>query len=124
MLTPIPETTKQRYAFMSIKPVWMLWISVDISGAHRVKFFMPFSLSVFVLLMDLLEDASALYSLFCSGKVRKNIDSSLPGGGIQNLLEIFNQVITELMLYTGPADLVDVDVTDQGKRVRVKCMLR
>lgn len=100
------------------RPALLLWVSVRIrNGAGKRGFALWLPVPLFLLggLADMTEDIFAVLRLFPAVR-RKLRDCPDPA----ELL----RAVSAALRSAGPADLADIDVEKDGRRVAVKCLLR
>lgn len=118
---------------MSNRPIFLLWISVHVEenpekGKKGFRLYLPLPFFLLLMLVDMAEDIVDFICLFPGARrsLNRKMGSEDYPGMISAVaaVRVAKSIILELMLHTGPTDLVDVDAGEDGHRVRVRCILR
>lgn len=111
---------------MSSKPVFWFVVHVRIKGKSRLHFYIPLPLFIALTFADMLDDLSSLVALFCPRASYKTA-----GNGRQQICHVVRTVagtlfdfLWELVFFTGPLDLLDVDVQNEQETVRIQVLTR
>lgn len=107
------------------RPVLFLWISVDVRKNRRFRVSFPVAIYSLFGLIDAAEDLLELAGILT---INGRIGHKEPGRSLalaKGWLYTSREVLRELVFFTGPVDLVDIDVDEKdGRRVKIKCLLR
>lgn len=118
--------TWPRCASMSNRPVFLLFVRIRIKGKSRFRFSLPLPLYVGLAFADMLDDLGALTALFCprvSFQTASN-GEQLVSSLVRTITGTIFDFLWELVFFTGPLDLVDIDVEDESDTVQIKVMTR
>ena len=126
MLTSTKETTSPRCGSMSNRPVFFLYMRVQVK--EKAKFRFAFVLPFFILFafVDVLDDIAQLIKLFtprASIMMAKEGERSA-AAWCESITGTVMDLLWELAMKSGPLDLVDVDIKDKDSSVLVKVLTR
>jgi len=86
---------------------------------RKFRLFLAFPLPLFLMLVDMLEDAAILFTPFVNSKnAGKRIKA------FWSAVMVLKGIAREVCFNTGPLDLVDVDASGKDEKVRVSIVTR
>lgn len=123
MWIPAKETTRQKYASMWNRPVFLLIISVRIKGSRNFRLFLPIPLYLIYMFSDIVDDYSGLLPHFLRKSIRiqgKEVSPEVIRCAVSSAAEL----IRELAFSTGPFDFADIDINDEKEHVKIRIFTR
>ena len=113
---------------MSLRPVFLFTVSISVPAGNGKQIRLFFPLPIFCVndFVESIADIASLFSFFC-GKAKVKVSEPskrsayfMTVRSLARAIYVLSDVLTELTLFTGRFDMVDVDVTDGDERCRVK----
>lgn len=105
---------------MSNRRAFFLWVSVNVQGSRNFRFALPIPLYLLLGLSDMIEDAA----FFVPSRHTSKKAGNMSPAAVKELMKTSVGVLREIALNTEPFDLADIDITDGGKRIIFKCLLK
>ena len=104
---------------MSNKRAYFIWFSLSIKSSRSFHLALPVPLILFLYVSDFLEDVAVFVP-----NAQSKADRKMSPASVKQILHACSDFLREIALHTEPFDLADIDVTDKGKRVIVKCIIK
>jgi hypothetical protein len=111
---------------MSIRPVFFFVIKIFVSEKQKIRIYLPLSIFCLNDFIESLADLAAFLNIVTFGKLKISFSKSkafphnIAMKKLQSGLYILSDFFTELSLFTGRTDFVDVKTDSEDEKVKVK----
>ncbi len=115
---------------MRIKPVFFFIIKIFVSEEKNIRIYLPFPIFCFSDFIEGLGDIAAFFNIITFGKLKiafSKSESFLHRVDIRKLTSVIytlSDFFTELSLFTGRTDFVDIQTKSGNEKVKVKIFTR
>lgn len=111
---------------MSIRPVFFFVIKIFVSEKQKMRIYLPLPIFCLNDFVESLADLTAFLNIVTFGKLKITFSKSkafphkITMKKLQSALYTFSDFFTELSLFTGRTDFVDIKTDSEDEKVRVK----